>query len=224
MNRTGTRRNVGLSDDELIARAIENGWEQLHAVTDRWPGSRAYPWTGWLTAPNKSGLPCGRGPRTERRIVDGQWTEVVKERTWASVLRGSFDHNDRCEECGQWIAYSSDHEDPTVKHGPDQFCWLCKFWLDRVPLTDRTFVAQSRAGTAHQVTHGAMRAPSKRMYYGIGTATRPSSSNGFSGAWWVVTFNDGRQVETCDLWCGGDVPEQFWDRLPVTAELRGGRL
>lgn len=48
----------------------------------------------------------------------------------------------------------------------------------------------------------------------VGSASIPRSSKGFAGAKWVVHFDDGREVRTDDLWCGGFIPE--WLRCRFT--------
>lgn len=198
------------SDEELIQRAIDNGWEQLVEVTDRFPGSKAYPWTGWL----HGGVGSPVSPGKELTEWIGEWPNREKVAfidSWVRMLRGTFDHEDRCQECDKFIEYGRfigmERERAPLAH-----CWDCKFWLPRIAaLHDgKHFVAEGSDG--------------KPYWYSLGSKKTPSSHNGFAGRWHTVTFTDGRVVETCDLWFGGDVPERFQDRLPVTAELRGGRM
>lgn len=42
---------------------------------------------------------------------------------------------------------------------------------------------------------------------------------GFAGAHFTIRFYDGRVVETTNLWCQGDIPEEFRDLFPNNAEF-----
>lgn len=55
--------------------------------------------------------------------------------------------------------------------------------------------------------------------YSIGKGGGPASCKGFGGRKWVVTFTDGREVHTDDLWSGGQVPEWFRDRFTPNATV-----
>lgn len=192
------------TDDELVALALEAGWEWLEAVTDRFPGARDRPWTGWL-ASSGHGIPAGGNP--EHRYYKSK----------ADVAAEHFQgHADRCVECGKPISYRWLNKADLLKHHE---CFQCNIWLDRIrgvkPRVGRpqreVFVAMwTQWGTTEAVP----------VFYGIGTATTPSSHNGFGGSWYDVDFLDGHHVRTCDLWFGGEVPERFRDRLPVTASIR----
>lgn len=190
-------RNLGHSDGVIIARAVENGWRQ-QLVRDRQVMSGFVGWVKDLGG----GIP----------FVDDDP---------AVSMRARFDHDDRCGECGQWIEYDvRDHRDPVLRMGPFEFCWGCRFWLDRIRAAaknpDGHLVAVTTLGYASMEP-----APT---FLGLGSQTRPRPGNGFGG-WFVVEYLDGRPpVESCDLWCGGRIPERFLDRLPVTATVRFGRL
>lgn len=43
-------------------------------------------------------------------------------------------------------------------------------------------------------------------------------SKGFDGDTFEITFNDGRIVITDDLWYNGELPKEFWDKLPDNAK------
>jgi hypothetical protein len=194
-----------MTDEEIVARAVENGW-----VQEPRPNNALGPGGMWRREGH--GIPYGtfKGPRWatvagKRVKVDDSPTYTVSP---ADVMREKLaDHDDRCGECGRWIEYGGQFGFERSR-APLPFCWLCSFWLARVNETaPGKFVSQSFT------------------YYGIGSHKTPSPHNGFGGSWWVVRFlADGREVETCDLWCGGEIPERFRDRLPVTADLRSGRL
>lgn len=86
----------------------------------------------------------------------------------------------------------------------EQVCFLCDSWLRR---------ADEYNGTSKQViTH-------EFQHYVIGPGGGPASCKGFGGAKWVVTFDDGRVVETDDLWQQGEVPAWLRDRFTPNASL-----
>jgi hypothetical protein len=54
--------------------------------------------------------------------------------------------------------------------------------------------------------------------YTIGPeANLPYYMKGHAGAWFGIRFNDGREVETTNLWFRGDVPEEYKEDLPDNA-------
>ena len=199
------------ADDVLIARAIENGWEQCIDVTDRWPGMPGHPFTGW----NMNGV--GR-PMVLGRSYD-EWVGEYPNRekrtyiaTWAHDPRKAFSHEDRCGECGKWVEYGG--MAGYLGNVRREFCWYCNQWLQRV--ADYTAPDPHHKRAVIDTARG-------RSIYQIGTATRPSSHNGFGGTWFTILFDDGTVVKTCDLWSGGEVPERFHDRLPVNAKMETER-
>lgn len=58
--------------------------------------------------------------------------------------------------------------------------------------------------------------------YGLGGNTKPGQFNGMGGRWFDIEYFDGKQVRTCDLWSGGQIPERFRDRIPDTARFLDG--
>lgn len=158
-----------------------------------WPGCKEYPATGW----KEPDAPGGRSFHN------------CKAADKVSRLRGKdthcgFDHELDCVECGQpiWLMWCDDEE-----YIKSRECFLCHFW--RAKIGRNRVVALSPNGT--------------RDCYFIGKQTKPGNFNGFGGQWWTIRFDDGREVETCDLWHEGTIPERFHDRLPINAVLLGGR-
>jgi hypothetical protein len=128
--------------------------------------------------------------------------------TWAHEPRKAFSHEDRCGECGKWVEYGG-----MAGHLGDvrrEFCWNCNHWLQRV--------ADYNAPDPHH-KRAVIDTATGRNIYTIGTSTRPSSHNGFGGAWFTILFDDGTERKTCDLWSGGDVPERFLDRIHTNARF-----
>jgi hypothetical protein len=196
------------SDDVLIARAIENGWKQCVGVTDEWPGSVHSPFTGWKKRTSARHMEPGR----EYTEWIGEHPNRVKRTyvaTWAHEPRKAFSHEDRCAECGLWIEYGSMFGYMGDKSR--EFCWDCNHWLQRV--ADYTEPDPHHKRVVIDKEDG-------RHIYSIGNATRPSSHNGFGGAWFTILFNDGTERRTCDLWSGGSVPERFRDRIPSNAQFK----
>lgn len=46
---------------------------------------------------------------------------------------------------------------------------------------------------------------------------RPKHLAGHSGALFQIAFHNGRRVESRNLWHQGEIPEEYWDRLPDNA-------
>lgn len=105
-----------------------------------------------------------------------------------------------CHECGGEIKYCYDHKDRLAKKVE---CFLCDFWSSLVG-KDGIIVVRNDG---------------KRHHYQIGPDTGEKSWKGFGGDRWRILFEDGRVIETTDLWHQGDVPERFHDRFPVTARF-----
>jgi hypothetical protein len=63
-----------------------------------------------------------------------------------------------------------------------------------------------------------------RQVFANGTAYRIGSPDdnprGFGGSVWLIKFFDGREVRCNSLWCLGDIPADWRDRLPDNATLK----
>lgn len=110
-----------------------------------------------------------------------------------------------CSECSKEVEVGRFSEPTNGEMIKQELCFNCHFWTKRVEEFDNyhRFVANG--------TH-----------YTIADEHSPSSFRGYGGARWVVTFYDGREVLTSNLWCQGDVPEHFRARLPDTATVESG--
>jgi len=58
----------------------------------------------------------------------------------------------------------------------------------------------------------------KGTAYSIGSPS--DNPRGFGGSVWRINFHDGRSVRCVSLWCLGDVPSDWRDRLPDNATLK----
>lgn len=103
-----------------------------------------------------------------------------------------------CRECGKtdnpgnWIGGE--------KIAASGLCFRCKHWDDLLKIKDRSDVVRV-----------------KGVHYMIGHAKTPHRWNGFGGHRFKIKFHDGREAETVDLWCQGDIAEHFKDRMPDNA-------
>jgi len=81
-------------------------------------------------------------------------------------------------------------------------CFTCAFWNE-------------------QLTHSNDKSVRVNgVHYRIGMETSDRNSfKGFGGSLFKIQFDDGRYVETCNLWCQGKIPDAFRDELPNNARF-----
>lgn len=85
----------------------------------------------------------------------------------------------------------------------DQSLYIRKFWLD---LVDKRYRLSSvRIAGEH--------------YTICQEFPQSSQPRGHSGRKFTIQFNDGRQVETTNLWSQGTIPPEFKDDLPDNARF-----
>ena len=73
----------------------------------------------------------------------------------------------------------------------EQVCNSCAFWLEKIATTNENTV----------VVNG--------IRYTIGDENSTSHFKGFGGAKFDIEFFDGRKVVSHNLWCQGEIPEEF---------------
>lgn len=198
---------ANLTDEQLIERAESAGWEWRENSLE-WPGSKAYPATGWMERAKASGA------RT--------FHSVKKLSSKAKILRCSgapehlgFDHHYDCRECGnpiwlQWLA-------PTDARLVERLeCFNCHHWMSII--REGIEVVAERL---ERKTPDSNEFVLERHHYQVGPNKKAGPYNGFGGHKWLIEFLDGRKVETCDLWHQGTIPPLFYERMPVNAKLVG---
>jgi len=135
-----------------------------------------------------------------RDIVDVgrfiEWTKSSCHRGTIEELSGVI-----CKECGAEIrfGFGKEVEDRMRRLG---VCVSCEFWLGWVERRDDSRVAR--------VNH---------VHYFVEDEFDTCGVRGFDGRRFVIEWNDGRRATTTNLWCQGDIPEYFWDRLPDNAKF-----
>lgn len=107
-----------------------------------------------------------------------------------------------CKDCG--VDLSTDK--CSYACHSDGLCFSCYFWREKVELA---------------VTHPDRVVRVDGVHYFIGDENASKTFRGFAGHRFKIKFNDGREVTTTNLWCQGDIPENFQDRLPNNAQFLG---
>lgn len=85
-----------------------------------------------------------------------------------------------------------------------ELCFTCLFWMEKTKPSIRDSEATARINGTH---------------FRIGPPRNWGSMHfrGYRGAKFVIKFDDGRIVETTNLWCQGLIPESFREELPNNA-------
>ena len=113
-----------------------------------------------------------------------------------SEQRSSLDY--ACRECGaidnpeNWLGGE--------KIAASGLCFRCKHWDDLLQRKDDPDVVRAQ-----------------HRHYVLGSAQTPGRWNGFGGHRFKIRFNDGREIETVDLWSQGVIPTHFRERMPDNA-------
>lgn len=103
-----------------------------------------------------------------------------------------------CKMCGQ---YFNTHYANNERMIEKNLCFGCNFWDAMVERNDRIIA--------------------NHTCYKDG-GNKPSgdrSCMGFGGAQWKIRMNDGRLIETNNLWHNGEIPKHFWERMPDNAVI-----
>ena len=78
-------------------------------------------------------------------------------------------------------------------------CFNCNFWDEYTYKTDKSV----RIDGQHYMVH-----PDDNTPYAF---------QGFGGRKFIIKMNDGKIIETCNLWTQGAIPDYFRDKLPDNA-------
>jgi len=106
-----------------------------------------------------------------------------------------------CKECRE-------EYDPNNHKGIKDLCFKCWFWIGHIR---EVYSSMSvRVGGQHYRLSNPVMADPERAGLGHG------------GAKFLIEFEDGRVVETNNLWHQGEIPERFSDRLPTNAKFLEG--
>ena len=106
----------------------------------------------------------------------------------------------KCEICGKEFSKRQYYE-PYEKICSSE-CFDKKFWFDRIK--------DKNDSKSVIINHHA---------YWIGDENDKSSFRGYDGHKFVIKFFNGRQITTTNLCDNGDLPKEFWVKLPDNAEF-----
>lgn len=101
-----------------------------------------------------------------------------------------------CEFCGREFSRTCE---PNAYNGNN--CFNCSFWIKKIELSDED---EDR------------RVIVDRQHYRLGNDD-PGAFRGFGGRKFTILFQDGRIIETSNLWHQGEIPERFRKWLPDNA-------
>ena len=101
----------------------------------------------------------------------------------------------KCEICGKEIEKSNYYR--MILCNNDS-CYHKFYWMEKVKNKDKVAIINNNC-------------------YTIGDEEHTGCDRGFDGAKFTIRFNDGRIVQTTNLWDNGKVPEEFRDLLQNNA-------
>lgn len=104
-----------------------------------------------------------------------------------------------CRECGSIVATNYTNGEEMRR---DNICFTCWFWR-------RLYAKKDDPKTVRV----------KGVHYQIGEGRGPAEFRGHGGSRFKIRFHDGREAETTDLWCQGNIAPPWKDRLPDNAEF-----
>ena len=130
-----------------------------------------------------------------------RWTSLSGwHETKKSLIAGQEILPKPCKECGG-IVSTCYQEELRAQLRHRNICFYCYFWLEKLDVKDYPTTVRV-SGTHYMIS------PDNSSTLGF---------KGFGGAEFRIKFNDGRYIVSHNLWCQGDIPERFKDRLPDNA-------
>lgn len=109
-------------------------------------------------------------------------------------------HGYFCSKCG---APETAHYSNEARLRDRQLCFSCNFWEEK---------AEQLPGEYIIINHVLY------LDGGHQPNTNPSFL-GFAGRLWHIQMNDGRTIVTNNLWTGGRMPHEYWERFPDNAKF-----
>jgi len=137
----------------------------------------------------------------DRQEAEYNWSSLSG---WQETKKALIEHEGilkcPCTECGGIVStgYTQELADNLRFFN---ICFYCYFWLEKLKIKDDPDTVRVH-GTHYLIS------PDNSSTFGF---------KGFGGAEFRIKFHDGRNIVSHNLWCQGDIPERFKERLPDNA-------
>lgn len=132
-------------------------------------------------------------------------TSVAEGRICQDCFASDQEDKWNCKECGKIETAVGKNS----KQGPHlkglQICSSCDFWIEKVNMN------KTNPELRQVIIEGT-------HYIAGAEVEKPGWGNGYSGEEFKILQNN-RIVTTNNLWCQGEIPERFRDRLKDNAEF-----
>jgi len=158
--------------------------------------------TNWFLCSNdeKTEIVTGTCEGTQIKTLSfgGIWTmRSVGYESREDLIEGEGILPEPCKLCGKIVStkWQSDTKNRLIEKN---ICFSCDFWDELSKKTDRIIANHT-------------------CYVAKPRSTGDKSCLGFGGAEWKIRMNDGRLIETNNLWHNGSIPSHFWDIMPDNA-------
>lgn len=142
------------------------------------------------------------------RFLNGRAGTDPERTLCTSCAAKTFGDSFECRECGNHDRAAFWIQPYGAQLAERKLCHTCNHWHEKL--------AWKAQGDPNQVIVAG-------VHYHISPDDETSLKqlggwgSGFGGSKFKVRFHDGREVVSRNLWCQGDVPERFRERLPDNA-------
>lgn len=154
---------------------------------------------------------CYASNKNKSAILHGRWLDIMYKKVfdWSSLSRAYHTKRELvsnecilpkpCNECGSPISANYLNKEDLIKKN---LCFGCDFWSSKIPIKDDANTVRVNG-----------------VHYRITPDNAKAAFQGFGAHEFKIKFNDGRNVVTHNLWCQGEIPVIFKDRLPDNAKF-----
>lgn len=157
----------------------------------------------WLCGNDKETAIVESAEHPKTRYDGGPWSRTSIRYASLEALKEGEGLQPCCAKCGKM--YDTKYIEPTKSEMlAANHCFYCNFWSAHAKQKNHPQVARVR-GTHYWVNK------SKPVGY--------QGSMGHGGRKFKVRWNDGREMESNDVWCQGDIPDVWREELPDNAEF-----
>lgn len=105
-----------------------------------------------------------------------------------------------CVVCGNWVKTTYQHNEKMIERN---MCFSCNLWTDRIEITKNNKKVMIVEGIMYTIVEDF-----------IGPGMR-----GFGGHKFTFETFKGEIKISKNVWCGGDIPKHFLDKIPDNAKI-----